>query len=140
MRKWAASSARRLDTCSPEVRAIHNASLQNAPYDYAITCGHRGEAEQEEAYLAGKSDLRYGESDHNREVKGEPSSDATDMAVYFAGRYWYGDENNQARAMVRENQQFIKGVALGMGHRVEVMPTLKNGTEDLGHMSLVRDD
>jgi len=45
--------------------------------DNTILCGHRGEAEQNKAFIEGKSNARFGESKHN-----EIPSEAVDVAPY----------------------------------------------------------
>ena len=61
-------------------------------FDCSIICGHRGQAEQTEAFNAGKSKLKYPQSKHNQ--KPSMAVDAvpypvdwndTDRMRYFAG-------------------------------------------------------
>lgn len=79
-----ARSEARLATCAPElqilVRAIAtdvHAGLVPGVSDLTVLCGHRGEAEQEEAFRAGASKLHWPHSKHN-----SLPSRAVDLAPY----------------------------------------------------------
>lgn len=125
-----------LDTCHWAMKEIHLRAIPNAPYDYGVLQGFRSEDLQNRAFAEGKSDARWGESDHNFMLAGKPCSKGTDIYIWHNGRYLLGDESLEARAMMRETQRYIQGVASGLGHVTSHMPTLKNGVEDLGHISL----
>jgi len=58
-------------------------------FDFSVTCGHRGEAEQELAFRTGKSTKHYPDSKHNR-----MPSVAVDLAPYPTD---YGDPAAFAR-------------------------------------------
>jgi peptidoglycan L-alanyl-D-glutamate endopeptidase CwlK len=72
-------STNRLDTCHPKLIRLIRAVAERipAPLDFSVTCGHRGEAEQEAAFKAGKSTKHWPHSLHN----GLPSR-AIDLAPY----------------------------------------------------------
>lgn len=137
MNQFGKTSRKRLETCDWRLQEIHNHSIQFAPYDYGIACGHRGRADQEKAFSEGKSDLHYGQSSHNAEDEGRPNSKATDIYLWIDGVGIWGDESPEARTKMREAQRYIQGVAAGLGYLVSCMPTLRNGNEDLPHMQLV---
>lgn len=56
-------SAAKLATCHPQLQEIVN--KLDAHFPIQVLCGERGEAEQNEAYLAGRSRAKFGESPHN---------------------------------------------------------------------------
>jgi peptidoglycan L-alanyl-D-glutamate endopeptidase CwlK len=59
-----ANSQRKLSTCHPDlIRLIERAAQY---YEFTVTCGHRGEKEQNVAYDNKRSKVRYPNSRHNR--------------------------------------------------------------------------
>ncbi len=57
------TSAERLSTCDKELQRLFYEVVKT--FDCSITCGHRGEAEQEEAFRNGTSRAHFGQSAHN---------------------------------------------------------------------------
>jgi len=76
MPKFSKTSEARLQTCHPDIVARFAANLSNK-YDFSVLEGHRGEKEQNAAYNAGNSHVRYPNSAHNK----TPSL-AVDIAPY----------------------------------------------------------
>lgn len=70
------ASRRRLETLHPDLQRLLTSAIQNGP-DFAILCGHRTEAEQNEAYRLKRSQLNWPNSKHN-----EIPSKAVDVAPY----------------------------------------------------------
>lgn len=68
-------SAERLATCDPRIQEVLNEAIKHV--DFTVLCGHRGEAEQNDAFEDGKSKLQWPYSKHNR----VPSL-AVDIAPY----------------------------------------------------------
>lgn len=68
-------SKKNLETCDPKLQTIFNEVIKYL--DITIICGNRGEDEQNKAFEAGNSKLRYPDSKHNK----EPSL-AVDVAIY----------------------------------------------------------
>ena len=64
MAKFSENSHRRLDECHPDLIRLFNEVIKHV--DCSILCGHRGEADQQEAYLSGKSKLQWPKSKHNQ--------------------------------------------------------------------------
>lgn len=127
-----------LDTCDWRMQEIHYKGMPNAPHDYAVICGSRPDEDQQEAFDKGLSDAKPGESAHNiTKEDGSPNSGATDIQIYHDGKYRWPSESPEVKIMYIENMRYLQGVAVGLGHRLAVMPTLKDGTEDLGHCELV---
>ena len=56
-------SKERLSTCHPDLQRVVNILITIA--DVTVLCGHRGQAEQDEAYKNGKSDLQWPKGKHN---------------------------------------------------------------------------
>lgn len=75
MNKYSKASARRLATCEVDIQIIFRCILKDV--DHSVLCGHRDSVEQNKAYNAGKSKLKYPQSKHN----GYPSK-AIDAAPY----------------------------------------------------------
>src|SRR5262245_9456508 len=57
-----------LMTCSPRLQILINEAIRRAPrwLDFAVTCGHRNQVDQEKAFKEGKSKLRWPDSKHNQ--------------------------------------------------------------------------
>lgn len=72
-------SNNRLETCHPKVQRLIRAVAERirSQLDFSVTCGHRGEVEQNAAYEAGRSTKQWPHSLHN----GLPSR-AVDLAPY----------------------------------------------------------
>lgn len=52
-----------LMTCHSDLQKILNEVIKET--DCAVICGYRNRAEQEKAYMSGKSRAKYGQSKHN---------------------------------------------------------------------------
>lgn len=75
MPKFSKTSEARLQTCHPDIVAVCRELIKQ--YDFSVLEGHRGEKEQNAAYDAGNSHVRYPNSAHNK----NPSL-AVDIAPY----------------------------------------------------------
>lgn len=109
-------SLARLETCHPELkdvileasRLIDDGALAPIVNDLAVTCGQRGEADQNAAFAGGFSEKRWPDSKHNRRP-----SDAVDVAPYPI------DYSNELAFDVLRG--FIVGVAASMGIRLRLI-------------------
>ena len=63
--KWGKKSSDLLATCDKRLQEMANMMLARSEFDLTITCGYRGEEEQEKAFKDGKSKAHYGQSKHN---------------------------------------------------------------------------
>ena len=75
--KFSKQSLYRLDTCHPVLALLMIRVLDVSPRDMTVLCGHRGEADQNDAYSKGNSRLRWPQSKHN-----SMPSLAVDVAPY----------------------------------------------------------
>lgn len=111
-------SAYNLSTCSPNLQRLISEAIRRAPkhLDFAVTCGWRNQADQDAAFKAGKSKLRWPKSKHNHEYAGKPHSLAVDIrpAGVFVADDW-NDKLRFARII-----GFIEGVAVDLGIRVRL--------------------
>lgn len=64
MPKFSRASAQRLATCHKDLRAVCEQLIKT--FDFSVTCGHRGKADQDAAYKAGNSKVRFPNSAHNK--------------------------------------------------------------------------
>ncbi len=87
-----------LNTCDPRLVDICLEAIKII--DFTVICGHRGEEDQNKAYVGGKSKLKYPQSSHNK-----IPSQAVDLAPYPIN--W---EN-------RERFTLLAGVILGIAHQ-----------------------
>ncbi|HIK60008.1 MAG TPA: M15 family peptidase [Planctomycetes bacterium] len=90
MASFGSSSRKRLAQCDPRIQEVLNRAI--GIVDFTITCGHRGRIAQERAYLAKKSQARWGQSKHNStpsqavDIAPWPIDwDDTEAFVYLAG-------------------------------------------------------
>lgn len=97
-----------LSTCSPNLQLLIREAIRRAPkwLDFAVTCGFRGQLDQDEAFKKGKSKKRWPNSKHNtmpsRAVDVRPASP-------FNAEDW-NDRLRFARLL-----GFIEGVAVDLG-------------------------
>ena len=75
MPKFGKESQTKLSECHADIQKVLNEAIKY--YDFTITCGHRNELEQNEAFSKGLSKLQYPLSEHNK----TPSM-AVDCAPY----------------------------------------------------------
>ena len=61
--KFSKISLDRLATCHPDLQRLFMKVIEN--YDCTILCGYRGQQEQDAAFAAGNSKLKYPNSKHN---------------------------------------------------------------------------
>jgi peptidoglycan L-alanyl-D-glutamate endopeptidase CwlK len=75
MPSFSKTSKSRLKQCDTRLRNVLNEAIKY--YDFSVLCGHRGKKEQDDAFNAGASKVKYPNSKHNK----EPSL-AVDVAPY----------------------------------------------------------
>lgn len=59
------NSAKRLSQCHPDLQALFNEAIATSPVDFGVSCGYRGEEDQEAAFAKGNSKAHFGQSPHN---------------------------------------------------------------------------
>lgn len=64
MFRFGKRSEKNLETCHEDLQKVFREVIRYV--DCAIICGHRGKEEQEQAFLEGRSKLRFPESKHNQ--------------------------------------------------------------------------
>jgi len=94
-------SLQKLETCRPELQRLFTEVIKH--FDCTILCGHRTEHEQNEAFHAGRSKLKFPESRHNSSPSG-----AVDVAP------WPIDWND------RERFYYFAGVVKGIAARMDI--------------------
>ena len=99
-------SARRLAECHPDLVRLFEAVL--AEVDFTVLCGHRNQAEQDAAYAAGKSRLRWPRSRHN-----SLPSQAVDVVPYPCD--WNDLDAFRALAAVVKRKAAELGIAVAWG-------------------------
>lgn len=62
--EFGAESKIKLMTCHPKLKAIADEAIKL--YDFSVICGGRNEADQNEAFLTGKSKEEWPNSKHNK--------------------------------------------------------------------------
>lgn len=107
MPSFSKSSQSKLKTCHLLLQKLFNEVIKE--FDCTITCGERGEFEQNEAFRKGYSKLKYPQSKHNV-VPPKEKAEATDAVPYpidwkdTERMYYFGG--------------FVKGKASAMGIKI----------------------
>ena len=57
MPKFSKRSLENLRTCHQDIQAVLNEAIKYV--DFSVTCGHRGQYEQDKAFVEGKSKIRW---------------------------------------------------------------------------------
>lgn len=55
----------KLATCDVRLQTLIMESAKDIPFDFTILCGHRNKEDQDAAFAAGKSKLKWPDSKHN---------------------------------------------------------------------------
>lgn len=66
MFKFGKRSLDNLATCHPVLQTLAKKALEKNLLDFTVICGHRSKADQDAAFKAGTSGLRWPKSYHNR--------------------------------------------------------------------------
>jgi hypothetical protein len=103
---FSTQSEARLATCDPRLQQLARAVLRDM--DVAVLCGHRTEAEQNAAYAAGNSQLRYPNSKHNA-----LPSQAVDLAPYPID--WSNISRFQQMGELAKKKASLLGFAIAWG-------------------------
>jgi len=122
------TSAEKLATCHPNLQRVLNEAIKYV--DFSVTCGHRGEIEQNKAFAEGKSKLKWPHGEHNK----QPSC-AVDVAPVPLN--WNDAESFTLLAGV------IYGIACTMGIKLRIgadwdgdFNTLEHSFKDRPHIEL----
>jgi peptidoglycan L-alanyl-D-glutamate endopeptidase CwlK len=95
---YSITSKKKLETCHPDLQALFFYVVLG--YDNTITCGHRGEQEQNEAFANGYSQLQWPNSKHN-----QYPSNAVDAVPYEKNHLDWGKTQSANFA------GYVKGMA-----------------------------
>lgn len=112
----------RLATCHHDLQRVVRLAAERM--HIAVLCGHRGEADQEAAYKAGNSPLRYPHSLHNQ--KPSRAIDCCPLPVDFLNHAAF-----KAMGAVLEQAAADLGVSVRWGGRFK--------RQDLPHLELAPD-
>ena len=107
MPKFGKCSLENLSQLDPRLQDVLSSAIDIV--DFAIICGYRGQKDQDAAYAAGNSSLKYPESNHNK----QPSLAADLIPTPFLDPDDWNDRPRFAFLM-----GVIKGVANTKGIRV----------------------
>jgi peptidoglycan LD-endopeptidase CwlK len=126
---FGATSKANLATCHPDLQHVLNEAIKHV--DFSVTCGYRGQVEQDKAFAEGKSKLKYPNGEHNK-----IPSNAVDVAPYPIN--W-----NDAEAFTLLSG-VIYGIACMMGIKLRLgadwdgdFNTLEHKFKDRPHIELV---
>lgn len=120
-----ATSVKRLDTCDYRLQDLVQVATKDAPFPFIVVCGHRGQADQDEAVKEHKSKLVWPTSKHNA----DPSL-AVDLAPYIDLQIPWGDPNK-----FHLLADHIKATALALNLNI-IWGGTWSGFRDLPHYEL----
>ena len=85
---WGSTSLARLGTCHPLLVTLFQRTIKRAdlPHDLSIICGHRNKTDQDAAFAAGRSKVRWPRGKHNK----TPSL-AVDVVPFIGGKQEHRD-------------------------------------------------
>lgn len=134
MPEFSDRSMKRLSECDPRLQNVFGEVIRH--FDCIVLCGHRPKEEQDAAYKAGKSKLKYPQSKHNK----RPSL-AVDVAPFDRPSKPVDWQDRERMAYFAG---FVKGVALRHGVAIRWGGDWDRDTEvkdnrfdDLVHFELV---
>lgn len=104
MPKFSEISAHRLETCHPDLQRVFNEVIKLA--DCSIICGHRNQEDQDAAFAAGNSHVKWPNGNHNA-----VPSNAVDVCP------WPIDWKDEAR--FRAFAAIVKDVAKGQAVAIQ---------------------
>ena len=120
MAQFSVTSTKRLNSCDPRLVALFQEVVRT--YDCTVLCGHRGQAEQDDAFRRGASKKKWPTGEHNA-----LPSRAADVAPYDArapgGVNWgvdpvTGKPSREAIARFYFFAGFVKARALALGIKI----------------------
>lgn len=104
------STEKHLDELHPDLQAVFLAAKSVIP-GLIITCGYRGQAEQDEAFKSKRSKVQWPNSKHN-----SAPAKAMDLAIVRAGKIdWNATRNFYFLAGVVKAVAKAKGIAIRWG-------------------------
>jgi len=131
MPQFSARSLSRLDTCEQDLQDVFEEVIKH--FDCTILCGHRGEEEQNKAFVLRRTKVQFPNSKHN-----SIPSKAVDAVPYPI--------NWNDRERMTYFAGFVKGVAASKGIKIrwggdwdQDTEVMDNGFDDLPHFELVED-
>lgn len=90
-----------LAECHPLLVRVMTRALELSPQDFSILQAYRGEVEQNAAFAAGNSKVKYPNSAHNQTMAGRPCACACDVLPYpFGG--WEAPASRAAWTVISE--------------------------------------
>lgn len=110
--RFGGTSRARLGTADPELQRLMQAVMDKQLMDFSIIQGHRSKAEQDSAYEANASKVRWPNSKHN----GTPSL-AVDIAPYPIR---WGDPGDPDRVKAIGNFYRLAGIVLATAHELGI--------------------
>ena len=126
------SSRRKLETCNVEIQMVFNEVIRH--FDCTIVWGHRGKAEQNEAFSSGNSKLEWPDSKHNK--KPSDGIDAVPCPID-----WEDVERFRYFAGYVMGMAALLGVHLRWGGDWDQDTDLKDQNfNDLAHFELVEEE
>lgn len=108
MKEFEERSLKRLSECDPDLQKLAEAILQRL--DVIVTCGHRGEAEQDKAFKEGKSKAKFGQSKHN-----SSPSKAVDFAVKVDGKITWERKYYEELGRIAKEEASKLGISIKWG-------------------------
>jgi len=123
-----------LSRVHPDLVRLCNEVLSLNLFDFGISCGHRGQDEQDRLYHEGRSGLKWPDSKHNTDP-----SEAIDFILYTNGKVDWNNTNSWYLAV-----GVFRGVAASLDIKIRVgadwdgdFSTKDQNFHDLPHVELI---
>lgn len=136
MPRFSSTSKLRLSSCHPNLVKLMESAIKD--YDFAIICGYRSEQDQNAAYNARKSKLKYPQSKHN--IQPAMAVDIAPVKYNENGSVWIDWDDLQAffdlYKVVMEHAKKL-GLKIRWGGDWDGNPLTRNKFNDYVHFELL---
>ena len=108
--KFGNRSRQALAMVHPDLVKLCNKVLELGLFDFGVTCGYRGQDEQDQLYFEGRSKVKWPNSKHNNKP-----SQAIDFVLYVNGKVDWDNRDSWYMAV-----GVFRGVAAMLGIKIRV--------------------
>lgn len=108
---WGPTSAARLNTAHPLLITLFNRVIKRSdlPHDLSVICGHRNKEDQDAAFAAGNSRVRWPRGKHNK-----TPAEAVDVVPFINGKQEHRNADIFRKHVPMVKDEWAKMVAEGL--------------------------
>lgn len=120
---WGPTSIARLMTCHPLIVTLFQRAIKrpDLPHDLSVICGHRNKEDQDAAFAAGNSRVRWPRGKHNK-----TPAEAVDVVPFINGEQEHRNADIFRKHVPMVKDEWAKMVAEGL---VPPGVTLESGAD-----------